>query len=390
MIITDTVNFALGAAFFVSSLFKAIFAYLAENKLPGDGKVHIKGIGLQQTLPEDLPSITEVKAALPKRCFQSELSTSMYYAVKDFVQVALAVLIYVYLDSWVASSLALRAALALLYWAVQGTFFFALFVLGHDCGHGSFSDNVLLNDVVGTVSHAVLMVPYYQWKLSHRNHHQNTGNFDRDEVFYPVRRSQQTPSGSKMLPGFAFGVGWYIYLAVGYNPRRVHHFQPFDAMFVGHLVGCLFSLAGIVISLYFVYLYLVVYGLVSLVVVYAVPLFVFGSYVVVVTFLHHSEVNIPWYSDGRWTYVRGQLSSVDRHYGIVHDVIHSIGTHQMHHMFTRIPHYRLEEATEHFRRAYPHLVRACDEPILPSFVRMFQKFEEQATLEENAKEHVYK
>lgn len=28
-----------------------------------------------------------------------------------------------------------------LYWVAQGTMFWAIFVLGHDCGHGSFSDS---------------------------------------------------------------------------------------------------------------------------------------------------------------------------------------------------------------------------------------------------------
>jgi omega-3 fatty acid desaturase (delta-15 desaturase) len=102
----------------------------------------------------------------------------------------------------------------LLYWAVQGTLFFALFVDGHDCGHGSFSRFPLFNDIVGTVTHGFLMVPYYQWKLSHRNHHKFTGNIDRDEVFYPVRRSQHDPK-SRLLPGFALGFGWIIYLAIG-------------------------------------------------------------------------------------------------------------------------------------------------------------------------------
>ena len=58
------------------------------------------------------------------------------------------------------------------------------------------------------------MVPYYQWKLSHANHHKFTGNIDRDEVFYPVRRSQADPN-SRVLPGFALGLGWLIYLAFG-------------------------------------------------------------------------------------------------------------------------------------------------------------------------------
>ena len=46
---------------------------------------------------------------------------------------------------------------------------------------------------------------------------------------------------------------------------------------------------------------------------------------VVITFLHHNEVNIPWYADSEWDFVRGQLSTIDRHYGYVHDIIHNIG-----------------------------------------------------------------
>ena len=51
--------------------------------------------------------------------------------------------------------------------------------------------------------------------------------------------------------------------------------------------------------------------------------------------------NVPWYVDDEWNYVKGQLSTVDRHYGHVHSIIHSIGTHQIHHLFPKIPHYHL-------------------------------------------------
>lgn len=81
---------------------------------------------------------------------------------------------------------------------------------------------------------------------------------------------------------------------------------------------------------------------------------------------------------------------MDRDYGIVHELIHNIGTHQMHHMFTRIPHYHLEEASAAFRKAFPELVRICNEPILPSFVRMFDKYDKQSVVEDDTKEYAYK
>lgn len=35
------------------------------------------------------------------------------------------------------------------------------------------------------------------------------------------------------------------------------------------------------------------------------------------------------FSDKTWNFVRGQLSSVDRHYGWAHSLTHNIGTHQV-------------------------------------------------------------
>lgn len=53
--------------------------------------------------------------------------------------------------------------------------FWALFVVGHDCGHQSFSSNRKLNDFVGNIVHASILVPYHGWRISHRTHHANHG-----------------------------------------------------------------------------------------------------------------------------------------------------------------------------------------------------------------------
>lgn len=48
-----------------------------------------------------------------------------------------------------------------IYWFAQGTMFWALFVIGHDCGHQSFSNNKALNDFVGHLTHSSILVPYH-------------------------------------------------------------------------------------------------------------------------------------------------------------------------------------------------------------------------------------
>ena len=45
-----------------------------------------------------------------------------------------------------------------LYWFLQGTMMWAIFVLGHDCGHGSFSKSWILNDIMGNFLHSIILV----------------------------------------------------------------------------------------------------------------------------------------------------------------------------------------------------------------------------------------
>ena len=65
------------------------------------------------------------------------------------------------------------------------------------------------------------------------------------------------------------------------------------------------------------------------------------------TFLHHNHVDLPHYTSSEWTFLRGALSTVDRDYGIMNHLHHRIGsTHVCHHLFSQIPHYHAEEASQ--------------------------------------------
>lgn len=103
MFVTETINFAVGSALFVHAVFKAIVAYVNENKLPCDsacGDDHPRrgrGAGrravdyqaaAKSSLPPQLPTAADIKRALPKHVFESSLPLSMYYLVKDFVLVS--------------------------------------------------------------------------------------------------------------------------------------------------------------------------------------------------------------------------------------------------------------------------------------------------------------
>ncbi|XP_076471797.1 sn-1 acyl-lipid omega-3 desaturase (ferredoxin)-like [Babylonia areolata] len=341
----------------------------------------------QHSLPPSLPSLGDIKQALPSHVFESRVSTSLYYVGKDLVQVAALYVVgdWVWSSGWVPAWLTWWLIPA--YWLLQGTLFWALFVLGHDAGHSSFSRYSLLNDAVGNVLHSFLLCPYYCWKLSHRQHHAFTGNMDKDEVFYPIR--QKDDNHACFLPVFGFGASWFAYLFSGYHPRSVNHFNPIQPLFSRHVLACILSITMVILWSMCLFHYCLTAGLAKLLVLYAVPEFVFASYLVLTTFLHHTDEHVPWYDNSMWDFVRGQLSSVDRDYGWCHDLVHNIGTHQIHHLFSTIPHYHLEEATAAFRHQFPHLVRKNDERVLPAFFRMFYKWVSQRVVPDSTLVHVY-
>ena len=115
------------------------------------------------------------------------------------------------------------------------------------------------------------------------------------------------------------------------------------------------------------------YGFMWLIKYYAGPYIVFVIWLDLVTFLHHTEPDIPWYRDGEWTFLKGALSSVDRDYGFISHIHHDIGTHVAHHIFLNIPHYNLKKATEAIKPLLGEYYHKTEEPIYISLWNSYKK-----------------
>ena len=55
-----------------------------------------------------------------------------------------------------------------------------LFILQHDCGHGSFFKSKRLNDTVGFLLGVLVMTPYATWRRQHALHHAEDGRVGAD------------------------------------------------------------------------------------------------------------------------------------------------------------------------------------------------------------------
>ncbi|CAG8695479.1 6746_t:CDS:1 [Cetraspora pellucida] len=351
-------------------------------------------------LKDSVPSITEIKKNIPAKYFSPSVKRSFKYVARDLMIVAITFATYLIFDS-IGSIPSIVKTFVMLpsYAFIQGTMFWAIFVLGHDCGHGSFSRYPWLNDIVGTFLHTLILVPYTTWKISHRHHHKNTGNIDKDEVFFPMRKTDtlimtKGIRNTKLVPYFGLGVGWIIYLILGYGTRATSHINPFAPLFAKNRVGAIISTICVLLALLNLGNISIHFGTLAIVKYYFLPWIIFATWLVITTFLHHhgaeENLKLPWFSNDQWNYVVGNLSSVDRDYGILHDITHSIGTHQIHHLFPAIPHYYLKEATASFQKRYPQFKRESNEPIVKTFIDTFAMWKEQFIIADDTKIFVYK
>ncbi|KAL9361958.1 hypothetical protein Peur_044743 [Populus x canadensis] len=294
--------------------------------------------------------LSDIRTAIPKHCWVKDPWKSMSYVVRDVAVVFGLAAAAAYFNNWVVWPL---------YWAAQGTMFWALFVLGHDCGHGSFSNNNKLNSVVGHILHSSILVPYHGWRISHRTHHQNHGHVENDESWHPLpEKIYKSLDGITKMLRFTVPfpmLAYPIYLWSRSPGKSGSHFDPNSDLFVPSerkdvitSTLCWTAMAALLVGLSFVM------GPVQLLKLYGVPYVGFVMWLDLVTYLHHHghEDKLPWYRGKEWSYLRGGLTTIDRDYGWINNIHHDIGTHVIHHLFPQIPHYHLIEATEAARPVF--------------------------------------
>ena len=57
-------------------------------------------------------------------------------------------------------------------------FMMRLFMIQHDCGHGSFFNSRRARDWTGSIIGVLMLTPYEYWRKTHAYHHAHSGNLD--------------------------------------------------------------------------------------------------------------------------------------------------------------------------------------------------------------------
>jgi len=312
-----------------------------------------------------LPSYEEIRAAIPKQCFEKNLPVSVVYLAWDFA--VLGSLYYIlpwveHYGGWTG---------LLLWYYVTGMFMSSLFIIGHDCGHTTFSNYSWVNDFFGHVAHAPIMAPYWPWKKSHQQHHKYTSHLEKDRGHPWVTESdyESTHWISRnfcKLPISGLFRWNPIYTFVGLPDGS--HFWPYSRLFTNNKerLQCVVSGAACAFCAYIAFVW-ADYSVYNFIKYYYVPLLFQGLWMVMITYLQHQDEEIEIYEDETWNFVKGQSQTIDRYYGFGIDTMlhHITDGHVAHHFFfTKIPHYHLPEATKALQKlmsAYPgaYKQRSC-------------------------------
>jgi len=296
--------------------------------------------------------LLSVKKTIPPECFEKKPLLSIYYLLRDLSFLALCY--------WLREPFATSSWLTYLIWVnVVGFFGWCLFVVGHDCGHTSFSDSYLLNQVCGHIAHIPLLVPFNGWKCSHHHHHLNHNHTENDHGWKMVTKSEYDDymalSGFESLKGkirfspiFRLLIFHYYLFAIPDSyVFSGSHFNPYSRLFKTNQQRVEAAVSSLLLFGW-VFFLLKTFPFTDLVLYYVVPVWICSAWLSLVTFLHHTHPDSKFYNDQQWNYFKGALTTIDRSYGSILDHLHhNIETHVVHHLFfTSIPHYNLKLATE--------------------------------------------
>jgi len=356
----------------------------------------------------DFPERNEVTKIIPKDCFEPETLTSLGYLSVSVVGTTLCTAFGVASLSVLDPANILTLPFWTAYDVITGTVAMGLWVLAHECGHGAFSKDRKLQDNVGYVLHSIMLVPYYSWQRSHAVHHQYTNHMELGETHVPedmavsvdeklydaieLRKSMilslGEETGIKVYGGLqAFLhliIGWPAYLLIGAtgSPERgmTNHYypnpltepkQPKKELFPGKWKEkVLKSDIGVGVVAATALTWAACNGVPEMMALYGGPLIVVNAWLVIYTWLQHTDVDVPHFTDDDHNFVKGAFHTIDRPYdkldpwGLIDFLHHKIGsTHVAHHFDFTIPHYKAQAATDAIIENFPEIYLYDDTPI---------------------------
>jgi len=266
-------------------------------------------------------------------------------AIRSWSELAITVGPFVLLWVLAWASLDVSYWLTLAISVVNAAFLLRLFVIQHDCGHGSFFQNRTVSDWLGRVLGVLTLTPYDVWRRSHAIHHGASGDLGRrgmgDVHTLTVAEYRASTPMNRLLyrlyrhPIILFGLGpGYLFflqnrLPIGHSGLRywVSAMSTNAAIF-----------AALVLILYFG-------GLMPILLIFLPTSLLAATAGVWLFYVQHQFETTHWEESENWD-LHDAAFKGSSHYVLPEPLqwlSANIGIHHVHHLYSRIPFYRLPE-----------------------------------------------
>lgn len=243
-------------------------------------------------------------------------------------------------------SLSISAWLTLAISLCNAAFIVRLFAIQHDCGHAAFFKNRKASDWTGRILGVLTLTPYDVWKRTHSMHHSASGNLTRRgmgdvHTLTVAEYNDLTPLkrlGYRLYrhPIVLFGLGpGYLFFLQNRLPLGLMAKAQY---WVSAMATNAATIAALLMILYFG-------GLMPILLIFVPSTLLAATAGVWLFYVQHQFEATHWEEEGEWDLHDAALHG-SSHYvlpSVLQWLSANIGIHHVHHLYSRIPFYRLPE-----------------------------------------------
>ncbi|KAJ3259951.1 hypothetical protein HK103_001461 [Boothiomyces macroporosus] len=254
-------------------------------------------------------TLKEIRDRIPAHCFQRSALKSLSYVAIDLSMIA--GLVYFASNIYLMPEIVQPFAWVF-YWVFQAFVGVGIWILAHD----------------------MVFLPYTRSQL--------TGKKEQVEEMYegdePLLQDAPITHVFVLFLMLVFGFPYYLLTNIGgnsyivdgkpYKGWKTSHYYPWSPLFEkNQFMGIIYSDIGMI-------LWIGVQVALGLKLGWQVPVL-------------HTDPVVPHLNNDEWDFMRGALCTVDRDWGFLNVFFHHItDTHVVHHLFSTMPFYHAQEATE--------------------------------------------
>lgn len=264
---------------------------------------------------------------------------------RSMIEVVLTIIPFTLLWVTMWASLSVTYWLTLLLALPTAGFLVRLFMIQHDCGHGSFFRRRIVNDWVGRFLGVLTLTPYDHWRESHAIHHATSGKLDHRGIgdidlltvteYLSLSRWGRLRYRIYRHPAVMFGIGpAYLFLLQNRLPAGKLWAHP-RGWVSAMTTNCAIIAAFLAVS------WLV--GVTPFLMVHLPVILVAASIGVWLFFIQHQFEETYWARKPVWNHQDAALQG-SSHYVLppwLQWMTANIGIHHVHHLCSGIPFYRL-------------------------------------------------